>query len=134
MKGRRLKPYPKGRKIRDVPVPPWLSARLEPLVEDRKHGYVFLRNDGILPDYWNWRKEHWDSAAAEVGSPRIHDLRHTYASWLIQDGASLAEIGRLLGHVSPATTQVYAHLAETNSDHIFASIREVGTPRNVAKA
>lgn len=131
MTQRSLKAYPKGRKIREVPVPPWLVERLTPQVEGRSKGFVFERNDGVLPDYWNWRKEHWDSAAALVGKPRIHDLRHTYASWLIQDGVSLARVGQLLGHISPATTQVYAHLAEVKASDIFASIREVG--RNVAK-
>lgn len=44
-------------------------------------------------------------------SPRIHDLRHTHASWLIQDGVSLFTISRRLGHASTRTTeQVYGHL------------------------
>lgn len=45
-------------------------------------------------------------------SPRIHDLRHTHASWLIQDGAMpLFSISRRLGHASVRTTeQVYGHL------------------------
>ena len=44
-------------------------------------------------------------------SPRIHDLRHTHASWLIQDGISLFTISRRLGHASTRTTeQVYGHL------------------------
>ncbi|MEW9870666.1 tyrosine-type recombinase/integrase [Arthrobacter sp. HS15c] len=44
-------------------------------------------------------------------SPRIHDLRHTHASWLIQDGVPLFTISRRLGHASTRTTeQVYGHL------------------------
>ncbi|WP_223257014.1 tyrosine-type recombinase/integrase [Arthrobacter globiformis] len=45
-------------------------------------------------------------------TPRIHDLRHTHASWLIQDGVmSLFAISRRLGHASIRTTeQVYGHL------------------------
>ena len=44
-------------------------------------------------------------------SPRIHDLRHTHASWLIQDGVPLFTISRHLGHTSTRTTeQVYGHL------------------------
>lgn len=43
--------------------------------------------------------------------PRIHDLRHTHASWLIQDGVSLFTISRRLGHASTRTTEeVYGHL------------------------
>jgi integrase len=41
---------------------------------------------------------------------RIHDLRHTYASLLINGGVSLYEVQELLGHCSPAMTQRYAHL------------------------
>jgi integrase len=40
---------------------------------------------------------------------RIHDLRHTYASFLANMGHSLDQIGALLGHHSPQTTQRYAH-------------------------
>src|SRR4029078_4163319 len=44
-------------------------------------------------------------------SPRIHDLRHTHASWLIQDGVSLFTLSRRLGHaVTPTKEQVYGHL------------------------
>ena len=41
---------------------------------------------------------------------RIHDLRHTYASLLINNGVSLYEVQELLGHSSSAMTQRYAHL------------------------
>jgi integrase len=43
-------------------------------------------------------------------NPRIHDLRHTHASWLIQGGVYLFTIARRLGHTSTRTTeQVYGH-------------------------
>ena len=41
---------------------------------------------------------------------RIHDLRHTFASVLINNGATIYEVQRLLGHSSVNVTQRYAHL------------------------
>jgi integrase len=45
-------------------------------------------------------------------SARIHDLRHSYASYLASAGVSLPVIGALLGHTQPATTARYAHLLD----------------------
>jgi len=54
----------------------------------------------------------WDRCRtrAELKSVRIHDLRHTYASILINKGVSLYEIQRLLGHHHITMTERYAHL------------------------
>ena len=47
---------------------------------------------------------------ADLSDVRIHDLRHTYASMLINSGVSLYEVQTLLGHSSMQMTQRYAHL------------------------
>jgi integrase len=47
---------------------------------------------------------------AELEDVRLHDLRHTYASWCAIDGMDLLHIKRLMGHASIQTTQRYAHL------------------------
>ncbi|MEM6797801.1 MAG: site-specific integrase, partial [Acidobacteriota bacterium] len=49
---------------------------------------------------------------AELSDVRIHDLRHTYASFGVNGGQNLAVVGRLLGHSKITTTQRYAHLAD----------------------
>lgn len=49
---------------------------------------------------------------AELNDLRIHDLRHSFASFGLASGLSLAEIGKLLGHSQVQTTARYAHLAE----------------------
>lgn len=115
-----LKAYPKGRKIRDVPLPDWVAEQLP-----SGSGLVF----GEMI-YTNWRKRQWLPALERtvLGHVRPHDCRHTYASWLIQDGVSLAEVGRLLGHVSPTTTQRYAHLADAPREHILRAISDPRRP------
>jgi integrase len=50
-------------------------------------------------------------ARAGVEGVRIHDLRHTLASWLVAQGFNLPLIGRALNHTQISTTQRYAHLA-----------------------
>jgi site-specific recombinase XerD len=48
--------------------------------------------------------------AAGLKDFRWHDLRHSCASFLAASGASLVEIGSVLGHRSPSVTARYAHL------------------------
>jgi len=48
---------------------------------------------------------------AKLDGFRLHDLRHTFASWAVMGGQSLPITGALLGHSEPQTTQRYAHLA-----------------------
>jgi integrase len=52
---------------------------------------------------------------AKLADDRLHfhSLRHTFATWLVQSGASLYEVQRLLGHSNPRTTEVYSHLASS---------------------
>lgn len=53
------------------------------------------------------------SALARAGLPRqrFHDLRHAYATLMLEDGEELAVISRSLGHANISTTaDVYAHL------------------------
>src|SRR5699024_3921463 len=133
---RRMKPYPKGRSVRDVPL---TSELVEQLVELQPAGescgiehtagqcrsplvLTTERGNPIRNSNWSavWRNAVED---AEVADTRIHDWRHTYASWLAQAGIPIAEIGRLLGHASPQTTQRYAHLAEPPNDAVLAALQ-----------
>ena len=50
--------------------------------------------------------------AAEIQDFRLHDLRHTFASYGISEGFSLEVVGALLGHKSPQSTARYAHLVK----------------------
>jgi integrase len=42
---------------------------------------------------------------------RLHDLRHTYGSYMAMAGVDLYTIGKLMGHLNIKSTQIYAHLA-----------------------
>jgi integrase len=57
-------------------------------------------------------KRPWEAVArrAGLGGVRLHDLRHTYASFGAGGGFGLPIIGKLLGHTQASTTQRYAHL------------------------
>jgi integrase len=57
-------------------------------------------------------KRPWDAVTsrARLTGVRLHDLRHTYASFGAGSGLGLPIIGRLLGHAQTATTARYAHL------------------------
>ena len=56
----------------------------------------------------------WNTARKSVGlsDVRMHDLRHSFASLLINSGRSLYEVQHILGHTQVKTTQRYAHLSQ----------------------
>ena len=72
--------------------------------------YIFPGKDGISPI--QGLQKIWERIrrAAGLQDVRIHDLRHTFASVAVSNGAPLYEVGRLLGHASIQSTQRYAHL------------------------
>ena len=56
----------------------------------------------------------WNTARKQAGlaDVRIHDLRHSFASFLVNGGRSLYEVQKILGHTQIKTTQRYAHLSQ----------------------
>lgn len=87
-------------KLSDVPVPPEISRHT-------------LENE--------WKKAKRNTG---MGHVRLHDLRHTFASWLIKEpGIPLAVVRDLLGHSSLSVTSRYAHLS---NDALDSAIDKLG--------
>ena len=66
-------------------------------------------------------RTHWQNATRALGMTdvRWHDLRHTYASWLVQAKVPLRTVQELMGHTTMAMTQRYSHLAD---DHLREAV------------
>jgi integrase len=56
----------------------------------------------------------WERVRVRAGLPglRLHDLRHSFASFALADGNTLFMVGKVLGHKQARTTEGYAHLAD----------------------
>ena len=71
-------------------------------------------------------KRSWEGAVeeAEIEDFRFHDLRHSAASYLAMNGATLAEIAEILGHKTLQMVKRYAHLSEAHTSSVVASMNE----------
>jgi integrase len=93
-------------------VVPLASAALELLVDLPYHsGFVLPAVRG--PGHYTGLQKDWERVRERANLPglRIHDLRHSFASFAVADGNTLFMVGRLLGHKQVRTTEGYAHLA-----------------------
>lgn len=119
---------PKSRKSRrTVVVPEDVFAALAPLLEGKRPGdLVFLSPRGRRVRSGNFYNNVWgplvDRIEPVIGKrPRVHDLRHTYASWAIQASIPLPVIQRQLGHEHISTTvDTYGHLARSDFDPLLS--------------
>lgn len=97
-----------GRKV--IPLNPHAMAILDGLPEVPGNPYYFVgRFEGTcITDI----KRPWDKIRkrANLDKFRIHDLRHSFASFAADGGASALAVGEVLGHGSIETTKIYLHL------------------------
>jgi integrase len=104
----------------DPRVLPLVGKALEALRElklqnSARSEWVFPNASGFPGPYLHF-EAHWYAAleGAGIKDLRFHDLRHTTASYLAQQGASLLEIADTLGHRTLAMVKRYSHLAQSH--------------------
>lgn len=106
----------KNGEIRVVPLVGLASERLSKhnKVNRRNNSYIF---SGQHLSHALFPREAWVNALkrAEITDFRFHDCRHSCASELAMNGASLHEIAAVLGHKTMAMVQRYAHLSEQHT-------------------
>ncbi|MEW5831234.1 MAG: tyrosine-type recombinase/integrase [Campylobacterota bacterium] len=112
----------KGAKERDIPVPAAAWEALERYrVSFAPKEYVFEAEGRKLSE--NSLRYMITKRFAEIGiKVTPHQLRHAYATELLNNGARIADVSELLGHASMATTQIYTKLGNAlKMDHYLKS-------------
>lgn len=68
----------------------------------------------------------WQALCRDAGIEglRVHDLRHSFASYALSGGQSLGVVGQLLGHRSTQTTSRYAHLIDEAAPAAVARVSD----------
>ncbi len=147
----RIKNSQKGKKpprypFRFVPIPPDLMDELT-----TRKGHP---KELIFPYQINWTRD-FTVDAIKAGlrtvtgkrdkksrhrrseGARLHDLRHTFGSWLAQAGVPLQEIRDLMGHQSIKTTEIYAHLLPSKNPlivSVFLNLCRTGVENQAEKS
>ena len=120
--------------FRSVPVAARIVPILKAACDGKKPGdAVFTAPSGATPRNSNFRQR-WKVALRRAGldeDVRIHDLRHSCATWLINNGAEPHEVARWLGHASVQVTwNTYTHLWPDRLDAAAAALdRAAGDQR-----
>ena len=145
--GHEIGPPKSRRSTRTVRIPPDAVPVLEPLVRGRPASAYLIttptrgvpvRSNHFWEDVWapavhafagdTKRPEGtWEPGPGK--HPRVHDLRHTFASWAIQGGVPLPVIQRQMGHESIQTTvDTYGHLTPADFDPLGAAVAPAFRP------
>lgn len=102
-----------------------------PLLSDQKSPCLFFNNRGRRPsrvDIWRWLKV-WSLKAGfnEVKNP--HSFRHGCATSLLDQGADLISIQKLLGHLSIQTTQIYTSVSSSRLKKAVDEFHPLSLPK-----
>jgi len=112
-------PHGKGDKVREVPLSQKLLDQLRTYYRSVKHrnGWMFpsrqhQRSTEPITEKTVWFACHLAALRAGINKPvHPHTLRHSFATHLLDNGAELPVIQRLLGHDDPRDTMIYIHLS-----------------------
>ena len=123
-----LIPTSKTGKSRHVPLSNAALAILAALPRYKDCPWLVPNPDTLKP--FVSIKHGWQQAirVAKLPGLRIHDLRHSAASFMVNSGVDLFAVGKVLGHASYQSTQRYSHLA---NDTLLAAV-EAGAAKQVA--
>jgi len=95
----------KGRKERIVPLLPPVVEALAPIKKDI--GKIFV---GYHPDTWS-KKFHQYARFCGINA-RLHDLRHSAATYMLKSGIDIRVVQAILGHAQISTTMIYTHVLD----------------------
>jgi integrase len=118
---------------RSVPLPTFLRDDLAALLQDRRHdpaNPVFTAPAGGALRHKNFYRRHFKRAVVQAGLPetvRFHDLRHTFAGFLIAQGAHPRAIMERMGHSSiQVTLGTYGHLLPGIDERLTNGLDDLG--------
>jgi integrase len=119
--GRIVLGTPKSHQSRTVPIPRFLAREIaKVIISKNSDDLIFTTPGGSVLRLSNWRRSAFQPACARSGlggRVRIHDLRHTAASLMIQAGYPPKMLQEIMGHASITTTlDLYGHLFPGDMD------------------
>ena len=122
-----LKPT-KTRQRRQIQLDNSLRAAMEKHMKNSKEGsYVFGGNKGLAPTTIDRRFER-AIVRSSVKNIRLHDLRHSHATWLINNGVNIVAVSKRLGHTNiEQTLKTYTHLLESSDQNMMEKINKAKT-------